>query len=115
MKRAILVCSLLLAATGAAAQNLQFLRDQPISYFKGKDMEIFLGTLDKLLEKDVIGALASWQNPETGSRGKMKLLRSFEMDGLPCKKVQVANSAGGRSSNSAMDLCKVGDEWKIAN
>jgi surface antigen len=112
-------CALLLvlssASLPAAATNLAFLKDAPISRFTKQDMKLFEQTLNDALEKSADGDVKTWSNPDTQAGGEIKTLKSFKRGALPCRRLAIRNSAKGLTASGEYSLCKQPKgEWKQA-
>lgn len=95
--------------------NWRQLRYAPVNYFTESDWSLFKETAIEVLENRKVGTMTEWENPETGHRGSFTLLTRFELEGQPCGKVKIFNSANGFTGESVFNLCKTNEgEWKIA-
>jgi surface antigen len=109
--RGILLAMLAACALPAAAVIGS---DMPYANFTGKDHEIFRKALDGALEKGADGTTIEWSNPETKAGGEIKPLKTFERAGAPCRVVNIANHAKGRSASAPWTLCKTAPEkWTV--
>ena len=110
-----LTALMLLAVCGlASGGNLTFLKDAPAAYFDADDTRLFEEAVRNALETSAVGEITGWNNEKTGHFGKLKVLESYEADGSPCRRLQIANKAGGQQSNSAFHFCKQADgAWKV--
>lgn len=62
------------------------------------------------------GTVEKWSNPETGNRGKVKLVRKHEYKGMPCRRLQhdILLKRVADPYRFIVDRCKTADgEWKI--
>ncbi len=103
----------LISTAPVAAQNMGFLGNSPIAYFTPDDMALFQKTGREVLETLNPGKMKQWENPTTGARGKIKVLKAFAAaDGRACKRVGIYNKARGVEAESKMTLCKAASgEW----
>lgn len=62
-----------------------------------------------------VGAVEEWTNPETGSRGTVKLVRKHEYKGMPCRSLQHDIALSVKDPyRFTLDRCRTADgEWKI--
>ena len=63
-----------------------------------------------------VGSVEAWNNPETGNRGTVKLIRKHEYKGLPCRRLQhdIELKRVGDPYRFVLDRCRTKDgEWKI--
>lgn len=100
----------ILQATG----NIGFLRDAPLTRFKGADLEMFQANLAEALEKDADGGVRRWENPKSGSSGEIAVLKSFTYDNKPCRHARITNRARGYAEATTRSvLCKDADgRWR---
>ena len=105
----------LLTVSGlASGGNLSFLKDAPAAYFDADDTRLLEQAVHNALENSAVGEITGWHNEKTGHFGKLKVLENYEADGSPCRRLQIANKAGGQQSNSAFHFCKQADgTWKV--
>ncbi len=121
MRRLIITTTFALAVCGfawpaSAVSGLGFLAESPIAYFTPEDSRLLKQTLFDLLDNQADGATARWKNPNTGHRGRMQVLRSFQHDGHRCRTVRAQNHAGGRRGQAQFDFCKMDHgTWRIAH
>ena len=71
----------------------------------------------RLYEGRSIGTVERWRSPDSKDAGAVKLLRSFDARGMPCKTLDYTiryETARNRPNHYIINWCKVqGDEWKI--
>jgi hypothetical protein len=63
-----------------------------------------------------VGAVAKWENPESGNSGTSTLIEKFESHGMPCKRVRDAISVKGFADPTTLEFkrCKFPNgEWEI--
>jgi surface antigen len=85
----------------------------PTAYFTEQDFKLMEQTLEEALKKQPEGATSDWENPKSGSSGKITIVQSYEAQGLPCKRVKAFNTAKDRSSEGEFDFCEQTDgQWK---
>jgi surface antigen len=103
-----------LACPVAGAQNwIGLLKNTPAEFFDDEDLRIFLDTGRKALEEAADNEPQKWENPKTGHRGEITVLKRFESKGRPCKEVRVRNEARGRKSDNRTTLCKIDERWRL--
>lgn len=97
------------------AGNLDFLKDAPITRFKGADLQIFQSNLNDALQQNADGDTHRWENPATGSSGEIELIKSFTRDGKHCRQVRITNRAHGYAeAKTDSAFCQEADgQWKI--
>jgi surface antigen len=102
-----------LVATAAGAQVYGFLEQGAVRYFRGDDARLMSENLDAVLATPGEDEPGEWRNPETGSHGSAVVERSFEHQGMSCRRVRLANHAGSIDDTSVADMCQVDDAWKV--
>ncbi len=111
----LLFAVMLAAASSAAlAQNwVGLLKNSPAERFDEEDLRIFLDAGRKALAESADNQTLSWDNPKTGARGDITVLRSFEWKTRGCKELRVHNQADGRKGTSTLNLCSVDGKWRL--
>jgi hypothetical protein len=71
----------------------------------------------RLYEGRSIGTVERWRSPDSGDAGEVKLTRSFDSHGMPCRTIEYtirfAGKVGG-PDHYILNWCRVtGDTWKI--
>jgi surface antigen len=114
-KRLTIVFTLaVLSVSSVMAQNTMFLRKSPISHLNETDRKILRETIDELLVSPD-GTVSNWENPETGSGGRVKVLDTEQTNGLTCRNIRARNQARGRQADGIYRLCKEADgKWRFA-
>ena len=102
-----------LFATAAAGQSVSLLKGSPAELFDDEDLRMFMDTSRKVLDEGAEGQPLAWQNPKTGHRGDMTVLKQFQSKGRDCKLLRVRNEAQGRKSDMRHNLCKVDERWRL--
>jgi surface antigen len=82
------------------------------------------GDLDRMNEaakqvgaKNTVGAVEPWRNPDTRNEGSVKLVRSFETEGMPCLRMEytIHFQRSTQQRRYFINWCKTpAGEWKIA-
>jgi surface antigen len=71
----------------------------------------------RLYEGRSIGTVERWRSPDSKDAGEVKLIRSFDARGLPCRTLDYTirfETARNRPNRYIINWCKVqGGEWKI--
>jgi surface antigen len=110
----IVAAWLLLACLPAAAQNwVGLLKNTPAEQFNEEDLKLFLDASRKALNDTPAGETVKWQNPVSGSRGEIKVLKLFTWQDNPCRQVRVSNETIDRKGNNTLNLCQVAGKWKL--
>ena len=95
------------------AANMGVFADAPYSYFTEKDRQLFHAALDEALNTGKENELRAWTNPESGSRGEITPIKSFERAGKACRQAKIFNQARGRRNESLQVFCRKADgTWK---
>lgn len=99
----------------ASAGNLTFLKSAPIARFKGDDYQLMMQNVTAVLESEEPHAKGEWSNPKTKSRGMAQVRAEFiATDGARCKRLRVANEAGGVKGAATYTLCHyAGRGWLL--
>ena len=103
----------MLFATAASAQFVALLKNSPAELFDDDDLRLFLDAARRTLDQGPEGQPIAWDNPKTGHRGDMTLLKQFQSKGRDCKQLRVRNEAQGRKSDMRHSLCKVDGRWRL--
>lgn len=105
----------LLVSASAMGQGYRWLDTSPVRFFTDADWEILRSTARKTLDNGADGTEASWSNPDTDASGSIKVLSTYQENGLRCRKTQITNQARGLAGSGIFRLCKVADgTWKIS-
>jgi len=113
---AILAAGVGSIAFSAQAQNLNYLKNSPISYFQQDDVELMNKNVNEVLESSDANAKKDWSNPRTGTSGSARVLRQFTAaDGAPCKRLRVFNKAPQAEGESTYTVCKYEGRGWILN
>ena len=111
LRRGLLV-ALLAATAPALAFNWLFMQDTPYSHFTEEDHKIFNEAMNDILEKAADGETRVWSNPNSTAGGELKVVNSFERNGVPCRTLSIANKAKGRTASGEYRFCKqAADKW----
>jgi len=111
-----LAAPLALASPAAHSQNwVGLLKNTAAERFDEEDLQLFLEASRRALNEAPVNQPVAWSNPKTYAHGDITVLRTFEAKGLPCKEVRIRNEAGGRKGDGRLDLCKVGEKWKLVS
>jgi surface antigen len=114
--RSGLLAAALSMASLAMAQDMRFMSDNPFVYFTKEDHALFDEAMAEALDKNADGQARPWSNPNTRAGGQLKPVKSFERDGLKCRRVYIASKAKGRSASGEYNLCKqASGKWTMAN
>jgi surface antigen len=112
---ALLVALVLSCAAPAAAQVNPFGDSLDL---KPVDIEMLTAAAAELFADDGarLGDTRTWSNPESGNAGSVSLVKTFEHQGLPCKRVQHIVKQKDRADQVVYQFarCRTGDgTWKL--
>ena len=113
MRRILIAFLASLAGPALALNWVPLLKNSPAERFDEEDLQLFLTTARKTVNEAPDNQTVSWENPDTKHHGDFTILKSFEKDGQPCKRVRVRNEADGRKASSVVDACRVGTKWRL--
>lgn len=112
----VLACTLIIVSLPLGAIELGFLSQGPVRYFEADDLEAMSATVDRVLEATGEHPAEHWANERTGNSGSVALVRQFEQEGNPCRRIELTNtsrSATRGGATSLIDLCLLDGIWKI--
>ena len=116
LARRALLATVLLPAWPALAGNLSYMNDTPYTHFTKEDHKVFNAALAEALDKNADGEVRIWASPGSGAGGELKPVKTFERNGLNCRRLSIANKAKGRSASSEYNFCKQKTgKWTLAN
>lgn len=95
----------LVICADAAAVNLNFMRNTPISRFDDTDLEIFQTATINALDNAADGHVASWENPDSGHNGQIFIISTDDSSGQTCRRIRIVNVAGNLNSNVHHNAC----------
>lgn len=114
MKNRFLSLALLTATFTAAASNLGFLKDAPITHMDSTDTALMAETIQRSLTDSKDNEPASWENQNSGSKGTVTPLKTYDAYNTSCRRLRIQNEAGGESASSEFDFCLTKEgEWKV--
>lgn len=109
----LLGASLVVLATGAAAQTFGFLRDSAMSFMNREDTALLVRNYTQALDSLPDGHTSTWTNPKTGHSGTATPLNTTKQKGMTCRLLELTNHAGGKSGRGEFTFCKTKDGWRI--
>jgi hypothetical protein len=108
--------ALVLGMHSAVANNLSFLKQTPMAAFTDEDHALMMQNVEAVLSDANTPAKRDWNNPKTGHSGTTETLVAFSgPKSESCKRLRVANKAGGRDSKATYTLCKGDAGWQLAS
>ena len=88
-----------------------WMRGTVVNQFDDSDWELFKATARMTLNSAADGEQVNWRNEQTGIKGAMKVIMSFEHDGQACRRMAILNvSSSGERGVSNYNLCQQDDE-----
>jgi len=111
--RALILLTLLVLAAPAQAQFIGLLKNSPAELFDDADLHLFLDTAKQALDEGKLDEALAWQNPKTGHKGDMTVVKRFRARGHECTLLRVRNEAQGRKSNMQHNLCSIDGRWRL--
>lgn len=112
----IVAAWLVLACVPAAAQNwVGLLKNTPAENFNEEDLKLFLDASRKALNETPAGETVKWQNPVSGARGELKVMKSFTWQDHPCRQLRVYSETIDRKGTNTLNLCQVVGKWKLVS
>jgi surface antigen len=110
----LFAASLAALCAPALAQNwIGLLKNTPAERFNDEDIKLFLDASKKALSDTPAGESVKWQNPVSGSRGELKVIKTFSWQNHPCRQIRVSSEAGDRKGSNVLSLCQVEGKWKV--
>jgi len=114
--RIVTVLALTVITTTVSASNVQWLRDTAMSNMTEQDMEVMRQTARNVLNNGADGESERWENKETGAKGVLTPLDSFEQNDQICRRLEAFNEVGGASGRSVFVFCRQEDgNWLISS
>jgi len=112
--KSIGIAALICITATAHAGNVRFLKDSAISKMTDADLELLRSSARNVLEYAADGESRRWENSQTGAKGVLTPLTTFDRDGAPCRKLEVFNEVKGVAGRSVFDFCRQADgTWKV--
>ena len=110
----IIAAGLIALCASAVAQNwVGLLKNTPAELFNEEDLRLFLEASKKALGDTPAGESVKWQNPVSGARGELKVIKLFTWHDHSCRQIRVSSEAGDRKGNNVLNLCQVEGKWKV--
>ena len=111
----IVAAGLVALCAPAAAQNwIGLLKNTPAERFNDEDIKLFLDASKTALSADTpAGESVKWQNPVSGARGEIKVIKLFTWQEHPCRQLRVTSEVVDRKGSNSLNLCQVDGKWKV--
>ena len=109
-----LILLIALATNTALAQNTMFLRNSPVAHLDEADREMLSAAIREVIASPD-GTTLDWNNPDTGSKGRIKVLDTHEAFDTTCRNLRSRSVARGRQAEGIYRMCKQADgTWRFA-
>lgn len=106
-----------LAATAAGALLGAFIGGEAGKSLDRADRLYLQQTQQSALETSATGQVAQWQNPESGNRGEIRPIQTFQQsDGTYCREFEQTIWVENQSETARGTACRQADgSWRIVN
>ena len=113
IKTVLLSTSIIYAGT-VAASNVRFMQDSALAAMTPADIEVLQKAARNTLDYAEDGNPRRWENQETGAKGILTPLSSFEQDGVFCRKLEMFTEVKSVSGRTIFVFCQQPDgTWRI--
>jgi surface antigen len=100
----------------AMAQNVLPFGQGPLAAMTDADVKLMWSAIERSLDRNADGVAQEWRNPATGSHGAATPLDTKEVDGRPCRRLRIQNTAQGASGENTFTFCQQPyGAWKIVS
>jgi surface antigen len=110
---ALVLGALVTLPAGLSASVYGFLDQGAMRYFAPSDLEQMSATIDKVLAEPNASETLSWKSSESDAHGRVRPGKSFEAQGMQCRRIEITNFANGREDRSVIDMCNQEGVWKV--
>jgi|SRR5271165_1821280 len=111
------VALLLVSVSHAARAQVTITTDVAWPGLTQDDLARMREAATRLYEGRSIGTVERWRSPDSKNAGEIKLVRSFDSHGMPCRALDYTirfDTVRNNPTRYVMTWCKVqGDQWKI--
>lgn len=115
MLQAVLISSLIVATAGTAHGQMGFSAARGDIELSDADRGLLEQSIRSVLESGEVGAVDSWQNPETGISGESTLLETYMEGDTSCGRVDFQIRRHGRVAPFDLLFCqRPNGTWGIA-
>ena len=105
----------LIMSTELHAQNTWFLSQSAVAHLNPADVDLVKDSLQTALNQTEDGGELTWENPDSGANGTIRVLDTHPDYGTQCRRLQMTNQASGRKSGGNYRMCKSDDDiWRFA-
>lgn len=115
MKRYIAAFFVAALACGTTLAQVSggLLRGGPAEIFDEKELRLLMDTAYQALDRPTNNEKFGFENPNTGHRGDVTVVRAFDSRGRTCKEVQVHTEGNGRKGDNTLYFCSVEGKWRL--
>ncbi|MFT4825163.1 MAG: surface antigen [Halioglobus sp.] len=104
----VFVVSLAVASEAFATWN--WMRDATLAQFNDADWSVLKATARETLDSADDGKQVNWANEDTGTKGAMKAIMTFQYEGQNCRRMAFLNiNKNGERGVSNYNLCRQPD------
>jgi surface antigen len=110
---ALALGALMALPAGLSASVYGFLDQGAMRYFSPAELEQMSATIDRVLASPNASETQSWKSATTDAHGSVRPGKSFEAQGMPCRRLEIINFVKGREDRSVVDMCSQDGVWKV--
>lgn len=98
----------------ATAANVRFMQDSALAAMTAEDVDVLQNAARNALDYTEDGDPRRWENSETGAKGVLTPLSSFEQDGSFCRRLEMFAEVKEVSGRSVFVFCRQPDgTWRV--
>ncbi len=106
--------TLLFTSFTVSGSNLGFLVDAPIANMDSTDTALMAKAIQRSLTENKDNEPEKWENQDSGNKGTLTPLKTYDAYNSRCRKLKIHSEAGGETAVSEFDFCLTeSGEWKI--
>jgi hypothetical protein len=108
------LCVASVCAGDALAYDNRFMKDTPVSYLKGAELQAYLGHLQQVLDSAADGTSDTYTSEDKVFKSTIRFVSTQQKGDSVCRRVQIRSEAKGRSNGDNYRFCKTGsDPWRF--
>ena len=112
MKTVLAAAFLAFGPLAAAQQWASEFKGSPVQFFDREDHRLLEQTMYTALDQPSGNRPVTWENPKTGHKGNIVVVRDFNSKGRDCKELQFNNEAQGRKGDERLSFCRIDGKWR---
>ena len=112
MKALLATVLLALSPFALGQQWASEFKGSPVQFFDREDYRLLEETMYRALDEPSGKQPVAWENPKTGHRGDIVVVRDFVSKGRDCKELQFNHEAQGRKGGEHLYFCRIEGTWK---